>query len=296
MIENLNGLHEIVNYKENTNLRLYSNTQAEDYPNHCHTPLEIIMPLENTYSVEVNQKEIVLKPYDIILINPGVIHALKAPSEGRRIIFQAEITMLSPIRSLGTIISHISPALKITEDSLPEIHRQTSCLLLQIQAEYNNNSLLSETAVYSKLLEMFVLIGNNLADNFEQLCSSAHVHKEYSEKFLFICNYINEHCFEDLNLDDIAKLAGFSKYHFTRLFKRFTATTFYQYLNQKRIEHARRLLADPDISVTDAALSSGYTSLSSFIRMFKQVNGCTPSEYRRMFTGRLSDSVSLPDS
>ena len=38
MIENLNGLHEIVTYKENTNLRLYTNTQAEDYPNHWHTP------------------------------------------------------------------------------------------------------------------------------------------------------------------------------------------------------------------------------------------------------------------
>lgn len=71
MIENLNGLHEIVTYKENTNLRLYTNTQAEDYPNHWHTPLEIIMPLENTYSVEVNQSTILLNPDDIIFISPG---------------------------------------------------------------------------------------------------------------------------------------------------------------------------------------------------------------------------------
>ena len=286
MIENLNGLHEVVNYKENANLRLYTNTQAEDYPNHWHTPLEIIMPLENTYSVEVNRNTIILKPDDIIFISPGVIHALKAPSDGRRIIFQAEITMLSSIRGFGSIISHISPALKVTEDSFPKIHRQISSLLLQIQEEYSSSSLLLETAVYSKLLEIFVLIGNNITDHFEHLCGSGHAHREYSEKFLFICNYINEHCCEPLNLDDIAKQAGFSKYHFTRLFKQFTATTFYQYLNQKRIKHAGRLLADPDISVTDAALSSGYTSLSSFIRMFKIINGCTPTEYRKMFSGR----------
>lgn len=286
MIENLNGLHEIVNYKENTNLRLYTNTQAEDYPNHWHTPLEIIMPLENTYSVEVNQSTILLNPDDIIFISPGVIHALKAPSCGRRIIFQAEITMLSSIRGFGSIISHISPALKITEDNFPRIHRQISCLLLQIQKEYNTGSHLLETVVYSKLLEIFVLIGRNITDHFEHLCGGGHIHKEYSKKFLSICNYINEHFCEDLTLDDIAKQAGFSKYHFTRLFKQFTATTFYQYLNRKRIEHAGRLLADPDTSITDAALSCGYTSLSSFIRMFKIINGCTPTEYRKMFSSR----------
>lgn len=285
MIEHLNGMHEIVNYKENTSLRLYSNTQAEDYPEHWHTPVEIIMPLENIYSVSVNQRTVTLYPGDIILICPGVIHSLKAPADGRRIIFQADITMFVSIRSFSSIISHISPMLIITEKNSPKIYPQLFRLLLQIMEEYDNNSFLLETIAYSKLLEIFSLIGNDMTSLAERLCHGGHVHREYSEKFLFICDYINEHCCEELSLNDIAKLAGFSKYHFTRLFKQFTTTTFYQYLNQKRIEHARILLQDPDISVTNAALSCGYTSLSAFIRMFKMVNGCTPTEYRKLFSG-----------
>ena len=43
MIEHLDGIHETVTYKENSSLRLFVNTDCEDYPIHWHTPMEIIM-------------------------------------------------------------------------------------------------------------------------------------------------------------------------------------------------------------------------------------------------------------
>ena len=107
---------------------------------------------------------------------------------------------------------------------------------------------------------------------------------DYLERFLSICEYIDAHCTEDLTLDEIAKIAGFSKYHFSRLFKQFTNNTFYKYLNQKRIELALILLADPEISVTETAMQSGFANPSTFIRVFKAEKGCTPTEFRRMFT------------
>lgn len=93
----------------------------------------------------------------------------------------------------------------------------------------------------------------------------------------------DEHCTEDLSLDQVAKTAGFSKYHFTRLFKQFTNTTYYKYLNRKRIDHAMLLLSDPDIPVTEAALQSGFSSLSTFLRVFRSVKQCTPTEFRDMY-------------
>ena len=78
-------------------------------------------------------------------------------------------------------------------------------------------------------------------------------------------------------------LAGFSKYHFARLFKQYTDTSFYKYLNQKRIEHAKTLLLDPQLTVIEVATQSGFSSLSAFLRMFKQLNKCTPTEFRNMY-------------
>lgn len=78
----------------------------------------------------------------------------------------------------------------------------------------------------------------------------------------------------------MAALAGFSKFHFSRLFKQYTSLTFNEYLNHRRLKAAEELLAAPDLSITEIALRSGYASLSTFNRLFKQIKHCTPTEYR----------------
>ena len=107
--------------------------------------------------------------------------------------------------------------------------------------------------------------------------------EEYIEKFIEICNYISAHCSDELNLEAVASMSGFSKFYFSRLFKQFTNVSFYKYVNQKRIEKAAEMLTEPNISITNVALSCGFESLSSFIRMFKIVKGCTPTEFRNMY-------------
>ncbi len=127
------------------------------------------------------------------------------------------------------------------------------------------------------------LIGREYSGQRTAFDTTSHKQKEHAEKFMSICNYIQEHCTEDLCLDDVAAIAGFSKYHFTRLFKNFTGTSFYKYLNKKRIEHAEKLLVDPELSITEVALQSGFSSLSAFIRMFKLIKDCTPTEFRNLY-------------
>ena len=80
----------------------------------------------------------------------------------------------------------------------------------------------------------------------------------------------------------MADLSGFSKFHFSRLFKQFSGQTFYQYVSKKRIEQAELLLAREEMSITDVASASGFESLSAFIRMFKLIKGMTPTQYRKM--------------
>ena len=106
MIETLNGTHETVNYRENTNLRIYDNTQFEDYPTHWHSPIEIIMPVQNNYRIEYCDQTLSLREGDVMILCPGVLHHL-FPAEGRRYIIQAEI----------------NPALNLREVDLPKDRR-----------------------------------------------------------------------------------------------------------------------------------------------------------------------------
>lgn len=285
MIENLVGLYETVNYKKDTQMRLQTNDWYENFPPHWHTPFELIMPIKNTYTVRCGNAEYILQEGETIIICPGIIHELFSPPEGVRIIFQPGISKL-PFQELDLIISRISPAVIITEKETPEIHDRIRQLMLEIQEEYFSSLPYAESSVYSKFLEILVLAGRHYANAAGHNSKIQQQSKQkYMEKFLFICDYINEHSAEPLTLEDTAALAGFSKYHFSRLFRQYTDTTFYRYLNQKRIAHAKQLLLDHDLPVLEIAFQCGFSNLSSFLRMFKLLTGYTPSELRKMYRG-----------
>lgn len=283
MIENLKGTHETVNYMSDTHLRLYHNIEIDNYPPHWHVPLEIIMPLENIYTVKCCGHVYTLQEGDIIILSSCCLHTLSAPDSGSRIIFQPDMSILHKMRAIETIQTLLAPVTVITPLTYPQLHTSLHTLMLEIHDEYFRNTPLSEAIIYSRLLEMFVMIGRNRTENTEFSLLANHKLQDYSERFIDICDYISAHCTEDLTLDEIAHLAGFSKYHFTRLFKQFTGLSFYKYVNHKRIGTAEKLLANPQYTITDVALHSGFTSMSSFIRMFKLLNSCTPTEFRQMY-------------
>lgn len=282
MIEILNGIRETVSYKEIEGFMLYDNTDYEAYPDHWHTPIEIIMPLENPYHVICRDSDFLLQEGELLFINSGVIHSMPA-MQGERIIFQADFSLLHNVVDIEATLSNIPSVLLVTPENSPIIHERLKNLMLNICTEYFSDSILISASIYSRLIEMLVLIGREYAVNDSAFDTTRTKQKEYTEKFITVCNYIHEHCTEYLSLDDAAALAGFSKYHFTRLFKQFTGVSFYKYLNKKRIEHAEKLLVDPEISITEVALQSGFSSLSAFIRMFKLIKDCTPTEFRNMY-------------
>ena len=80
----------------------------------------------------------------------------------------------------------------------------------------------------------------------------------------------------------MADMAGFSKYHFSRLFTQYTGHTFCDYLNMRRIRAAESLLSGDDLTVTEAAMQSGFSSIATFNRVFKSFKNCNPSEYRNL--------------
>ena len=182
MIENLHGIHETVNFKSNTNIRLYDNIECEEYPMHWHTPVEIVMPLENHYEINCSGHIFSLRVGDILLICPGVLHTLYA-SDGRRIIFQAEVSSNIQFRELKSVLSIISPAILITPENSSGIYDKLYRNIMEIAAEYCNDVLLAEPAIYSKLIEILVLIGRNHTENPERFDVGITKQKEYIDKF-----------------------------------------------------------------------------------------------------------------
>lgn len=92
--------------------------------------------------------------------------------------------------------------------------------------------------------------------------------------------FIQENLDEELKLQQVAKAASFSPYHFHRIFHAFTGESLNHYIRRLRIEKAAGRLRYTQHLVTDIALDSGYQTPSSFSRAFCKVMGVSPKKYR----------------
>ena len=99
-----------------------------------------------------------------------------------------------------------------------------------------------------------------------------------------VAAYIEEHLAERMSLTTLARLARLSPYHFCRAFKQSFGLPPHRYQAVRRIEQARVLLANPELSVTYIGLALGFSLTSSFTTAFRKATGLTPSAYRRSFT------------
>lgn len=85
---------------------------------------------------------------------------------------------------------------------------------------------------------------------------------------------------DKIDMTEAAKFVGMSYSHFSRLFKALTGTNYAEYCNILRIRHAEELLRDTNLSIAQVAYAIGIDTPSYFTRLFKNINGISPAEYR----------------
>jgi AraC family transcriptional regulator len=92
--------------------------------------------------------------------------------------------------------------------------------------------------------------------------------------------YMQDRLSENISLQEIAQEVGMSQYYFCRLFKQSTGRSPYQYLIQQRVEKAKRLLQQNQLSTAEIALAVGFCDQSQLTRHFKRMTGLTPKQIR----------------
>lgn len=93
--------------------------------------------------------------------------------------------------------------------------------------------------------------------------------------------YLTTHYFEQINIDDVAKLMGYDEFYAMKLFKKFCGWTIIDYLNGVRVNVAHDMLKHTNDNSRQIAAKAGYKSASYFNRQFKKAYGITPTEFRQ---------------
>ena len=293
---------ESVQHKINTGLRMYINRMHANYPPHWHTDIEIIWPKEAPYKVICGNHTYDVEIDDILVICPAVIHEIFSLEPGSRLYIQADFSGITALKEIDKAFRLMSPALHIKKKTCPKYLYDQICRWLNMimemyfgsapeihKKQLNENVIpytelqpYGELEIYSILMQFIAYCGKNIKYIQGPESASAASNFKNSVSLSNVCTYLSEHFAEDISLESVAAYAGFSKYHFERIFTEYTGVTFYQYLQQMRINHAQTLLSNPELSITDISYQSGFSSCTAFTRAFRKSTGYPPSQFRKL--------------
>ncbi len=121
------------------------------------------------------------------------------------------------------------------------------------------------------------LIGNYTVDRWRPSARAPSLDVRRLQRVL---DFMEASLADDISLEDLAREACLSPYHFSRLFHEATGMPPHRYLVERRIRAAQKMLLCEQASITEVALDTGFGSQASFTRAFRKVTGTTPSQYR----------------
>jgi len=272
-------------YTTNIYTILWVNDEDLNYPVHWHSAIELIMPINKNYEVQLRNKTYLLKESDILIIPPLDMHGITVPPDsknGLRLILMVEPTILFSLPGISdSVISQYNINL-ITHEKMPEIHGDIQRLLMDCYNEYKKDDKYQISAMYARIIDIFVTLSRYCDQKFlHRDNTQANKRQDYIARLNSVFDYIDSHFTEKLTLEKVTEIAHYSKFHFERIFKVFTSKSFNQFLKEKRINYSEALLLDPKSTIMDVALNSGFGSVGAFNRAFKEIKHCTPSQFRK---------------
>jgi AraC family transcriptional regulator len=105
--------------------------------------------------------------------------------------------------------------------------------------------------------------------------------QEYTKRILSVLVFLQRNLDEELSLEEYARVAHFSPYHFHRIFRGMVGESLHEHIRRLRLERAATRLKRTDRSIIEIALEAGYETHEAFTRAFRTLCGCSPSGYRR---------------
>lgn len=285
--------------------------RAFQIPVHWHDELEIIYVKHGKLHVTISGENYIGSPKEAFVVSPGSLHFMGSPTGDvdyytflfpvEYISFQTddimEKTILFPLKHGRVMIKpQINDMAEDICERLIEINTNISYLKKKT-SESTEERKNRENHKYNKSDDIAVSNINeaNINAQFETKMTLIKFIQKMWQNGLILENaangtnttekemitYIRQNYTREISLQEFGMQFHLSEKYISRYFKEHFHITLSQYINHLRLEHARQLLQESAVPVTEVALQSGYQNVSYFIRCFKKMYGVSPLKYRK---------------
>lgn len=250
---------------------------------HWHSYFEITCVLEGKGNYFVNGQEYTMEKDDVIIFNNVEPHGWNLIGDDMKLlvmIFSPEFVAekisvfdtgyLKPFVERG---SNFKNRIGREDEINPEIRAGILEIYKEWQERKEGYQLMIKANVL-RILTMLIRTYQDKTKSGEMLKEKKNAMKRLEQAFA----YIDTHYCEKITLEDVAASVYMSSNYFSSYFRKVTNISFSDYVTRMRINHARELLREGRLNVTDIAMECGFNNISNFYRLYKKHVGKTPKD------------------
>jgi len=263
-------VNNVKNSRENLLIR---RKKLHDYDLHWHDCFEIELILSGTVIQSLNGVTQTLGPGDIYLLNPTDFHSVKSKNaEVFNIMFSESLLDEDLLQKILSVDSNLVFHLETKE------FRNAVSIISQMVDEFDHTKDFSETYIKNLLECLFIILLRKHDFDFSAAADSNI--SGIRKSILFI----HSHFRENPSMTTAADISGFNMNYFSTLFHKVTGKTYKEYLNDLKLEYAKKLVLTGTLSISEICFASGFNSLPNFLKTFKLRYGISPGNMRKEHT------------
>ncbi|MBQ9766975.1 MAG: AraC family transcriptional regulator [Lachnospiraceae bacterium] len=249
---------------------------------HCHDGYEFYLFLKGNVNCYVEQQCFHLERGDLLIIRPGEYHRPIMLDDGdyERITLNLHETLLQRLSSEKSNLSAVFRNHPQNKACFVQLHEeqleQLLSLTSQIETLLHSDAFGADILIQSHLLQILVLVNTafQTAEN-----TTPNIMPKLIRDLL---RYIDTNLSEKITLESLEQKFFLNGTYLSRQFKKHTGLTLRNYLLERRISHAKTLLAT-DLSITEVCQQSGFSDYANFIRSFTKATGMSPGKYAKLW-------------
>ncbi|WP_058306242.1 GH39 family glycosyl hydrolase [Gracilibacillus massiliensis] len=281
--------YEQIDYEVDLPINIFTHT-VEQFPFHWHEATEMLFVLEGELDIRVNQDDYQLNTGDVFLVNGDELHFINS----RTVFGQTHVLALQfdnrYFKKLGTDLEQKRFYLnsREVEEGSMFVLDEIKYILANMMDLVLNKKNLYHLKVKKMLLDLVVI----LLEHFEVPSKTRKKRMEDDQRLAEILHYMNEHSLEiHFGLQDIAKKFSLNPHYLSRYFKSNVGVSLKKYLDNMRLNKSLFTLRTTDETVTEIALKFGFPDSKAYYRVFKDVLGVTPMQYREQYRLELKKGI-----